>query len=132
MFFLALEAGSELLLRIAPRPAPRAPAAAVRGTWSAPSADLHPWLRERIAALAAEHHTSEDETLRGKALAGAWAALAPGEEKAAIRASIVAAWAARGWWEAPPSKAARQTKAIYGEWSLRRRGSGRPWSAAHA
>lgn len=90
----------------ASRPATgRAPAAA--------GPALHPWLAAQLKELAARNNAGEEETLRGKALAAAWAALEEGEEKTAIRENIVALWQARGWWEQPPGKATRQAKGVY-------------------
>jgi len=81
------------------------------GTTAGPA--LRPWLSAQLNELATRNHASEEETLRGKALAAAWRALDEGDEKAAIREEIVALWKAREWWEQPPGKAARQAKGVY-------------------
>jgi hypothetical protein len=145
VYFFALEAGSELLFRVAPRPGRSSRGEVEKAmdllAWGldhlgigaksavgygfmavgeaseanpAQGSELHPWLRAKIVGLATQHHASNDEVLRGKALASAWSALEDGEEKAAIRQDIVAAWTAHGWWDAPPGRAAKQAKAIYG------------------
>lgn len=83
------------------------------GGSSAGAPDLHPWLRTTVAELRPITKGPEDDILRGKLLAKAWAGLEDAELKAAVLASIRALWEANGWWNAPPGPAARKAKAMY-------------------
>jgi CRISPR-associated protein Cmr6 len=71
-----------------------------------------PWVDETIASLMMKNRASELDTLRGKALAEAWAALADPALKTEALADIQTRWQENGWWDDPPGRSA-QIKAIY-------------------
>jgi CRISPR type III-A-associated RAMP protein Csm5 len=71
------------------------------------------WVNRQLTQLAAKNHCSEQEALRGKALAEAWAALTDGEEKQHALADIKKRWQSAGWWDDPVGKAAKKAKKIY-------------------
>ena len=85
------------------------------GTESATDgADRCEWVDTKIAGLAAEHRTNEDEVLRGRGLARAWAGIDDPTLKEAAFADIRARWREKGWWDNPPGgKSARDARAIY-------------------
>lgn len=72
-----------------------------------------PWLDQKIVEISQKNHSSEEETLRGRQLAEAWAALPDGAEKQAVLAEIRRRWQVRGWWDQPQGRAVRQAHAIY-------------------
>ena len=71
------------------------------------------WVDEKIKELAAKNRASEADTLRGRGLAEAWAALADTDLKTRALADIRARWESQGWWAAPPGGAAKKARAIY-------------------
>jgi len=71
------------------------------------------WVEEQIAALVAKNRSNPDEILRSKALAEAWNAIPDPKVKAAAKSDIERRWQAKGWWDSPPGKAAKQAKAAY-------------------
>lgn len=75
--------------------------------------DLHPWVTKTVDALMKKNNAKEEDTLRGKGLAQAWAAIDDPTLKAKTLASIKAAWEARGWWDTPQGGAAKKARAIY-------------------
>lgn len=77
-----------------------------------PAAPTCPWVDETIATLMARNKAGLDDTLRGKGLAAAWAELSDQAVKSAALTDIRSRWQAKGWWENPQGKAAKQ-KAIY-------------------
>lgn len=72
-----------------------------------------PWVDDTIAALMKQHKAKEDDTLRGKGLAGKWQAIADPNLKAQALADIQARWQTKGWWDDPQGRAACQAKATY-------------------
>lgn len=70
------------------------------------------WVDEAIAELVAEHNTTPQTALLGKALAEKWSAL-DGELKVEALADIRARWEALDQWEAPRGKAGKNAKRIY-------------------
>lgn len=72
-----------------------------------------PWVDETIARLVQQNKSKEDDTLRSKGLAEQWQAIADPDLKAHAMADIQARWQARGWWDDPPGKSARQAKYVY-------------------
>jgi CRISPR-associated protein Cmr6 len=83
-------------------PQPKVPAGAVCA-----------WVEETIARLAKQNNAQADDTLRGKGLAAEWAALTDPVLKAAALEDICSRWQAKGWWDEPPGKSAKQAKVIY-------------------
>jgi len=71
------------------------------------------WIDETIARIAENSHSNAEEALRGKALAQAWSQLDDPALKERALADIRSRWEARGWWEAPPGKAAKKARAVY-------------------
>jgi len=80
-----------------------------------PKADLptSDWLDGKLKELMEKNRASEDDTLRGKALANAWNELTDEDHKAQALQAIKARWEANGWWEIPPGKASKQARKIY-------------------
>ena len=78
-----------------------------------PQSPRCPWVDQEIARLASEHKSDDKEMLRGKPLANAWAALEDPDLKAEALDDIRSRWKKEGWWESPPGRASRQSKAIY-------------------
>ncbi|NCA70637.1 MAG: type III-B CRISPR module RAMP protein Cmr6 [Sphingobacteriia bacterium] len=70
------------------------------------------WVDETIEKLKVQNKAGFDDTLRGKDLAAAWSELSDQALKSAALNDIRSRWHAKGWWESPPGKAAKQ-KAIY-------------------
>jgi len=71
------------------------------------------WVDATIRELAAKNRAPEDETLRGKALAEAWAALTDQPLRNRALADIRARWQAMGWWDSPPGGSSKKAKQIY-------------------
>lgn len=71
------------------------------------------WVDQKIRELAEKNHAPASETLHGKGLAEAWAALIDADLKARALADIRARWEAQCWWFAPSKGAAKKAKAIY-------------------
>ncbi len=71
------------------------------------------WVDEKIAELAKKNNANEDDTLRGRGLAEAWAAITDTELKARALSDIRTRWESKEWWAAPPGGAAKKAKAIY-------------------
>lgn len=73
-----------------------------------------PWVDETIAHLVRERQANnEDEALRGRRLAEAWAALEDLALKQRALADIRARWQQKGWWDQPPGRAARRARDTY-------------------
>ena len=77
------------------------------------SAGLHPWVARTLTELMKKNNAKEDDTLRGKGLAEAWAAIDDPALKAAALESIKQAWQKNDWWDKPPGKASKHAKAAY-------------------
>lgn len=73
------------------------------------------WVEEKIKKLASENHSSEQEMLRGRALANAWSQIEDTALKKRARADIKARWEQQGWWDNPPGKAAKAARRTYAE-----------------
>lgn len=71
------------------------------------------WVEDTIARLAQANRSNEEETLRGKALSGEWKKIEDADVKRQALEDIRSRWQAKGWWDQPPGRAARQAKAIY-------------------
>ncbi len=71
------------------------------------------WVDDAVEALMKEHRASKDDTLRGRPLAGRWAEIEDLDLKREAFEDIRRRWQKEGWWDSPPSRAARSTKAIY-------------------
>jgi len=71
------------------------------------------WVDQKIRELAQKNRAGESETLRGRGLAEAWAALTDDSLKARALTDIRSRWESEGWWAAPPGGAAKRAKAIY-------------------
>jgi CRISPR-associated protein Cmr6 len=78
-----------------------------------PARPTNDWVDKTIAEYMAKNKANHDDTLRGKALAAAWAEMANPAEKAAALEDIRGRWQAKDWWDAPPGKASKQARAIY-------------------
>ena len=74
------------------------------------------WVDETIAGLSSGPTSTEEQTLRGRRLAKAWAEITDPALKKEAYQDIRSRWEKNGWWETPPGKAARAAKAIYDEW----------------
>lgn len=82
----------------------------------APSVPAEPccaWVDETITGLMVKNRSQEGDTLRGKALATAWAAIGDVDLKAVALKDIRSRWQANGWWDDPSGRSARQAKEIY-------------------
>ena len=72
------------------------------------------WVDETIEFLKQEiNERDESKILRGQPLARKWHDIADPSLKRAALQDIVARWKARGWWDEPQGRAARQAKQIY-------------------
>ncbi len=71
------------------------------------------WVDEQIGKISEETNSKPEEVLRGKRLANAWQSIDDPELKAAALADIQARWQAHGWWDNPPSPAAKKTRSAY-------------------
>jgi len=71
------------------------------------------WVDMKVRELATKNNAKEEETLRGRALAEAWAALPDPDLKALALADIRARWQEKGWWDNPPGGAAKRARAVY-------------------
>jgi hypothetical protein len=71
------------------------------------------WVDMTITTLKNENNSKEDEVLRDKKLAEAWRKISDSKLKERALQDIKTRWEARGWWQSPPGKAARQAKQIY-------------------
>lgn len=71
------------------------------------------WVDETVARVAKENNASDQDSLRGQALAKAWQALEDESLKQAALKDIKARWDLQGWWERPPGGATKKAKKIY-------------------
>ena len=78
-----------------------------------PAGPVCAWVDQTIERLALQNRASKDDTLRGKGLAAAWAALTDPAHKAEALEDIRSRWQAEGWWDDPPGKSAKQARATY-------------------
>ncbi|WP_236786874.1 RAMP superfamily CRISPR-associated protein [Allochromatium tepidum] len=79
-----------------------------------PAGPVCAWVDETIARLAQQNNNAKpDDVLRSKGLAGEWAALTDPALKAEALEDIRSRWQAKGWWDEPPGKSAKQARAIY-------------------
>ena len=74
------------------------------------------WVDAEIAKLAKQSNASESETLRSSRLAEAWRELSDDDLKRSAFLDIRRRWQKEGWWDRPPSRAARRVKAIYDQY----------------
>lgn len=71
-----------------------------------------PWVDDTIARLMKKNNAKEDDTVRGKGLAGEWQGIAGPDLKVQALADIRARWHAKGWWDDPPGRSV-QIKSVY-------------------
>lgn len=71
------------------------------------------WVEDKIKELATAHRTSEQDTLRGRALANAWSQIEDPALKNRVLADIKARWEEKGWWDDPQGRAARAARNLY-------------------
>lgn len=79
------------------------------------SASAERWLKERLQALSAQHHTPEDTLLFGRLIAQEWQQIDDPMLKADTLALIRDHWESAGRWDNPQGKAAKTARAIYGD-----------------
>jgi len=72
-----------------------------------------PWVDQKLDEIAKQNHSSQDDALRGRALAEAWQGITDPALKTSALEDIRRRLHAKGWWDNPPGKAARLAKGIY-------------------
>jgi len=71
------------------------------------------WVEQKIQHLMQQNRCSEQDALRGKALAMDWQELEEGEIKTNALADIKAQWQEKDWWDTPTGRSAKKAKEIY-------------------
>ncbi len=71
------------------------------------------WVEQKIQHFMQKNRCTEQDALRGKALAFAWQELEEGEIKTNALADIKMRWQEKDWWESPNGKSAKKAKEIY-------------------
>lgn len=71
------------------------------------------WVDKTIDELVKKNNAKPGDTLRGKPLAEAWAALTDVDVKKRALGDIRSRWQKEGWWDTPPSGTAKKVKGIY-------------------
>ena len=80
------------------------------------SPHFSPWLEENIHKLMKEHNIPDpDGVLKGKPLAEEWKSISDKKERQSILEEIKTYWKSKDWWEKPPGRSFKKTKAIYEE-----------------